>query len=121
MRAVGLSAARLIVALTRRPAAARAVRRGSVRIRPDTTRASEAAGMPTTPLMGEVDDVGGECRAAAGGEGRAAVRGERHRGGEARRAAERPADDALRTVVARGVPPLAEAVDADGRTRVRRI
>jgi hypothetical protein len=47
-RAVGLLAARLTVALTSKPAAARAVRRGSVRRRPDTTRASEAVVISTT-------------------------------------------------------------------------
>src|SRR5437763_15149617 len=106
-RTVGLSAARLIVALTRRPAATRAVRRGSVRIRPDTTRTSEASATPTTPLMGEVDDIRGERRAAA--------RGERHRGDRARGAPEPPADDALGSVVLRGVPPFADAAEPDHR------
>src|SRR5579884_2015880 len=57
------------------------------------------------PLMGEVDDVGGEC-----GAGRARLE-----------AVEGGADDSLRAVVVRGVPPVAEAVDADERARVRRV
>src|SRR5262245_38625215 len=112
--AAGLSAARLIVALTRRPAAATAVRRGSVRIRPDTARESEALKMRITPLMGEVDDVGGERRAASGRE--------RHRAGRLRSAtAERRADDSLRAVVVGGVPAIVEAVDAYERARVGRV
>src|SRR5919112_4161178 len=66
--AAGLSAARLIVALTSRPAAATAVRRGSVRIRRDTPRASERWNTSSTPLTGEVDDIGGE-RGGGGGRG----------------------------------------------------
>src|SRR5262249_29295233 len=58
--AAGLSAARLIVALTRRTEAATAMTRGTGRIRVDTARESEASKMRMTPLMGEVDDVGVE-------------------------------------------------------------
>src|SRR6187401_278449 len=57
LRAAGLSAARLIVALKSRTTAAMAATRGIVRIRPDTARESEALVIFVTPLMGEVDDV----------------------------------------------------------------
>src|SRR5215470_18813718 len=111
--AAGLSAARLIVALTRRTAAATAMTRGSVRIRPDTAGASEAWNALITPLMGEVDDVGGEGVAARGGE--------RHRSARLGHRTELSADDPLRAVVLRGVPAVAQAVDADVGARVRGV
>src|SRR5262249_41762800 len=111
--AVGLSAARLIVALTSRPAAATAVRRGSVRIRLDTTRASERSNMLITPLMGEVDDVGAESGASR--------RGERCRGGGLGLAGDRRAEDPPRAVVPGREPGLTEAVDLDVRSGVRSV
>src|SRR5215831_18685753 len=103
--AAGLSAARLIVALTSRTPAATAATRGIVRMRPATAPASEVSKMRMTPLTGEVDDVGRE--------GGAAACRERHHAARLRKAREPGADDPLRAVVVGGVPALVEAVDAD--------